>query len=58
MKTLAIYEYLGYNIHVYEDGTCDIADVWSEELIDGDFANNKKAEQYIWDFVNGGTCIE
>ena len=47
MKMLARYEYHGYHIDVYEDGTCDITDVWDGELVDGEFENNKQAERYI-----------
>lgn len=47
MKILAIYEYRGYHINVYEDGICDITDIWDGELVDGDFHNNKAAEDYI-----------
>lgn len=52
MKILARYEYRGYHINVYEDGSCDITDVWDGELVDGDFHNNKSAEQYIRDMDN------
>lgn len=47
MMLLARYEYRGYHIGVYEDGTCDITDIWSGELVDGDFQNNRSAEDYI-----------
>ena len=47
MKILAIYEYRGYHINVYEGGSCDITNVWDGELVDGDFHNNTSAEDYI-----------
>ena len=52
MKILAVYEYRGYHINVYEDGSCDITNVWDGELVDGDLHNNKSAEQYIRDIDN------
>jgi len=47
MKVLAYYEYRHYHIDIYEDGTCDIRDVWSGEIVQGGFENNKQAETYI-----------
>ena len=52
MLILARYEYRGYHIDVYEDGTCEITDVWNGELVDGAFRNNKAAEQYLVDLEN------